>query len=487
MYFKEKLEHGIKKDNELIEFLTNLKYVTQKISIKLKHINSGIMNNIKPYIKSQAVLKELDMFYKNFINIENALKDMKQSFKKENLKSKNIINLKDLDEIEILNKINELNKYKEELKNYKDVKIVKELINDIDDFIESLNKKIMKAFFKSLNILPKIEEISIKYSFYLQKINWKKKFFQKYTKKVYDILNFYKINDTFNGLVQQTENLTIFFNLIISINKKLIKPSMANSINSGLIKMMVINLKKIILERIRIVENENNVSNLPNLIKLYGGLKHGDGLVIKEIEYLFDLKENILKSIQNHFIMFFKKLDDLKYPNKKNKTEELLIILKNVINSFKINKKVEKAWFDKYGKYFKLSNKNEIKTKFTIKCFNKIDKLAKELDDLSKSIYLINNYYELASFIKKHKNKNIKELINCNINIILGLLQFNIVSNNDKVKEILKKITKYGLPIVIKSKIKDKIKTSLVDLFVNRAIDKKNVNKLSKIIDKFDE
>lgn len=489
----EKSELNLLDYTKITNFYINVRTRLRKVAKRTQFTDYGILYVFKPYLIPLKTIDNLCAFYTKFTKAQDELDDIQNQVNNKNIRASKrykFNNINKLDEIQILDKIKSLEIAKKELSDYLNIQIVRILLEEFDTFIEEINCTIRKIFLLSLTSLPKIDKESVKYCHYLLKIDDSKQgFLREYSNTIYELLFFFGIENSFEALVQQTTNLTEFFTLVIDTNKKFINDNRVNYVNAGLLKLMVLNLKDVIIKRLNIIKKDKKFKNLPNLIRLYGNIKHSRGYKIKEIDVLCDLKTNIMTEIHNCFVQFFIDLEYLDKPNSKYIAEKSGRSLKQTFDAFKVNEHVLKIWFKKYGKAFGVYEEKNLVDNFAEKYLRKIDNLANELEGIPKNVYLINNYYLFKNHMELHNKKPLKKIINSHLNNINGWFKVEIENekNRDPVKYIKNTLKIYGgyqLPRKMCNKIRELTKEYTLQFFPVNAKLTPKVNEFLELIDK---
>ncbi|KAI5176646.1 hypothetical protein PAEPH01_2409, partial [Pancytospora epiphaga] len=410
----------------LTEFLNKTVEMGDRVLNHLEEVDYKIMDKFRPYIGPQENIIRLLHFYDVYSesNLEvSRVKEVIEGVEASVLKNPS---LSDLDKMGVIGLVERLRNSQKSVEDYKGVRLVKEMEERAEEQIEKIAQIAKRAFFSSLEKLPKIPENIRKYSdFLLGQIN-KKMFLGEYTKKVYENLGFFIIENNFDSILQQTNNLTSYLNFIIEINKNILGRTVAHNINVGLITLMIVNLKRIISEFLAIVDKDHNPKHIPFLIQLCRNLRHSDGPIIKEIEELFVFKVPIYKLILNCFVEFFGDLELLDEPRIDGGVEKLNGRMADALDGFKRNKEVCRHWVELHGPSFGVYGGKEIGPNFSEKCLNKTKKLSEKHNGQVKYIYLINNLYVFREHTTSVFGGELKTQIRKNSQIITGLWRISI-------------------------------------------------------------
>lgn len=474
-----------------IKFLEAASDFTENMLCYLETIDNRILDTMKPYLLPRKNILSLIEFYNVFEHFNSYIKQIKIFVRQHNLEEDSI-EIEDLEKCNFLKLISDLDLEKNKLVKYKDVKIATALIKESDEIFELLNLIVKNAVFNSLNRLPKVVENLDSYSQLLLKGDNSNEFIKKFTEICLDRLGFAGIESNFQAILQRTRHLTEDLNMVISFNRRILGKNAARTVNDGLIKLMVLDLKKILIQALEKINSGSSFKYLPFLCNMHIRLNHGEGNMVKEIEDLFPLKKEILTLIFNCFIDFFMNVDLLKQPNSDLNSEELVDILCETLKLFKENKTMKKLWVDEYGQSFGVRGVEEMNLNFINKTYYKLYELSKKLDIAEKSIYLVNNLDKFKPFVEKVDEKNLEELVLKNLDIIVGMWQIKLESLTESsfYENILKYIEEsrqYSLPEHERSYISIKILGAIQNMAIlnNIKADKKHLqDEIKKIYSK---
>lgn len=473
---REKQDESTKYLGVLVDYLHTVTEISDQTRILLEDTDYGAMRAFKPYIGPQQNIRRLLDFYRLYEEAIASFNNIKIEFERIGWdEDKGEISMKDLESADVLQKIDALKQSCSSLSEYQKVKLVAEHAKTVSRYIEGLNKRIKRAFFASLASLPKIPSHARKYAQYLLKVIDNRELLGAYTKKVYNALGFFNIENNFDALIQQTTDLTSFFNLIININKELLGKQAAHNINVGLITLLMVNLKKIISDTLGVVDKDNKPEMIPYLIRLSGNLKHSEGPLIKEIEDLFVYKDSINKLILNCMIEYLSELELLERPNRHCKIEKVSKLLIKILGSFEQNPREKEKWAEKYGPSFGVYNAAELDSNFGTKCLMKVDEVAEKLDGMEKQIYLANNYYAFRSRIEEYKGREMKEQIEKAYKMITGLWKIGIdaasrYNTGEYIRKECMRQSRYYLPEELRNRVQEELKSIVEGLIINRTI-----------------
>lgn len=457
--------------NYFKEFSSKISELTKQIESILQNTDYKTMDTFKPYIKPKKNVSKLLEFYSVYTEVTKSVGDIKIEIEKSGIdldQENTKLNIKDLNNVNIIDKIDKINEIIERLVPYKGVKIVDEFKSESEKYIKKIIKILEKVFFKALDRLPKVVSGLEEYSRLLLKYVENKTFLSEYTEILYTKLSFQEAKNL-NTLIQETKDLTKYFNIIIDMNIKILGRHVAHNINVGVINLIVINLKKVIIDQLSVIDKDNKAIHVPLLIKLYGNLRHTKGPIIREIESLFIFRSQINKLILNCLIQFFCDLELVNKPSAKHGIEEFNLIMTEILQAFDDNKECKHIWVEEFGPSMGVYRSKDLNSNFCNKCLIKTAKLSEGLDGIPKYVYLINNYYIFSPFIKEFDSKELKSLIEKNIQYIIGMWKINTSSlQGSKLKKfIFDEISvhkKYKLPENQRIALIDAVKNILESL-----------------------
>ncbi|OQS54643.1 hypothetical protein EHP00_141 [Ecytonucleospora hepatopenaei] len=467
----KKLKHLTKQ----VKFCEKIDQICTKVLIELKNTDYKTMQSFKPYILPKENIKKLLDFYEKYTETRKGLEKIKIKLEKSEILQRTL-KIKELEALEITTLLEKYKGYLNNLEIYKQVNIVDALIKESQEFFDSMVEKIKKSFVMALNRLPKIVNKIDVYAYFLLQHCDKKQFLGDYTKRVYSRLGFLDINNNLQLLVQQTSNLTKYFNLITQMNAEILGKREAYNINVGLVSLIIVNLKKVMVDTLLVVDKQNKASDIPLLIDLHYNLKHKEGKQIKEIEELFVFKQQIEKLVLNCLIQFFADLELLEHPRDDLCAENVCKIITKALDSFAKNQELKEDWSKKYGRSFGIYNVCDLNTNISTKCLNKIVNLSSQLKEFDKYVYLINNKACFRHYADNFDNLTFKKSINKDVQLIVGLWKIKLEAYkglvlNRYLTSRLKAHAKYFLPEKERHKVQEAIKTIVESLIVRKMIE----------------
>lgn len=442
---------------------------------ELKNTDYKAMDAFKPYIRPKENINSLLEFYDQYSTSVKNIESIRIKIEKSEIEKK-IFKIKELEELQIILLMDDLKKHLEELNNYKEIKIVQHVIEANTEYFSQIVDCIKKSFFNALNRLPKIVNKIDVYAHFILHHTDTKEFLAEYTQKVYRQLGFLGINNNFTALIQQTLDLTKYFNLVTQMNVEILGKRVAYNINVGLVQLIIINLKKVIAETLMRVEKEHKPKDISNLIKLHNNLNHKDGPKITEIEELFVFKDQIKILISNCLAQYLADLELLESPRTDAKTEKMCLIMENILNAFEENKALKSEWAQGYGPSFGIYDAEKLDSNLSNKCLMKISILSTQLKDFEKYIYLINNKSCLRKYIKEFEKMPIKKSINKDVQLIIGLWKIRLeaykgITLNRYLTGQLDVHAKYILPEHERTKVQEALKSVVESLIVRKTLE----------------
>ena len=471
----ERSSDKARKLSKQLKLSENIDSICTKILLELKNTDYKTMEAFKPFITPKENIKSLLDFYDAYTKVNKKIEKIKITIEKSGIETK-LFKIKELEELNIIELMEEYKNSLLELNMYSKVKIVQILVESSEEFYKKIVENIKKSFFNALNRLPKIVNKIDVYAYFLMQNCNKKEFLGEYTQKVYSRLGFLDVKNNLQLLVQQTSNLTKYFNLIIHMNAEILGKRTSYNINVGLVQLIIVNLKKVITDTLLVVEKENRAKDISLLIKLHHNLRHKEGMIIKEIEELFIFKDQIQKLILNCLIQFSADVELLEKPNDNLIVEDVCKIITEALDEFDHYLEFKEEWVKKYGRSFGVYKVSDFNENISNKCLTKINTLSSELKEFDKYVYLINNKTSFKGYIKNFDNLPIEKSINKDVQLIVGLWKIKLEAYkglvlNRYLTSRLKTHTKYSLPEKERHKIQDALKTIVEGFIVRKTIE----------------
>lgn len=473
-------EEKLKDLTKQVKLCEKIDSVCTKVLVELRSTDYKTMQAFKPYILPKENIKKLLDFYEKYSATVKALKTIRIKMEKSGIETRTL-KIKELEALEVVKLLEEYQSYVDGIEEYKGVKIVDDLITESNEYYQKIVQFIKKSFFTALNRLPKIVNKIDVYAYFLLHNCDKKEFLADYTKQVYSKLGFMDINNNLQLLVQQTANLTQYFNLIIQMNAEILGKRIAYNINVGLVSLIMVNLKKVMTDALVAVDKQNKASDIPLLIDLHYNIRPQENNSVKEIDDLQVFQGQIEKLVLNCLIQFFADLELLEFPRNDLKAENVCKIITNALDSFEKNDKLKEDWSKKYGRSFGIYSEKDFNQNISIKCLNKIIALSGQLKEFDKYVYLINNKSCFVKYVKEFENLSLRKSINKDVQLIVGLWKIKLepykgLILNRYLTSRLKTHAKYYLPEKERSKIQEELTTIVEGLIVRKIIDGKTTH-----------
>lgn len=461
---------------ETIEISNKVDDTTETILNLLNTTNISTLDPIKPLIHPRRNISKLIGFYELFWDCHSIFKENREKIEKFNILPEKKMDLEDLSRLQIIPIMKEFLKCFDKLKDHLEIKIIKKLIDDEKIFFDKVVDLISRSVIFALERLPKVVEKLEEYSRFVVKHSEGNEYIREYSRTCQKRLGFVELDSNHSAILQQTNDLTKRLNMIKSLNIRILGTKQARTVNEGLIKIMVIDLKLIIGNALLKIEKEESPSSIIFLSQLYLRLRHSEGEIVYEIEDLFDFKPQILKIIFNCFIQLFGRLCVLEKPRSDCKAEKLAVNLSKILNLFTSEKELMKDWVSKFGSSFGIYNENQLAENFSEKCLQQIFEIAESLEVHERSVYLINNIDLFKSFVTKVAGLETEHQIYKYCQTILGLVRIENESKSptktfEDLLIFMKKTKKMTLPEKEVVYMKNGLRKFIDELMLREAID----------------
>jgi len=457
------------------KFSDSITELTDSLLSLLEMVDNHSLNNIKPYLLPRKNISALIEFFDNFQKASREYKNLRTVFGENKILEKSsleTVEILELEENNILRQYKPLKENAEKLEKFKDIKIVAKFLRESNEFSDEILAVIEKSVLDSLTRLPKVVDNLDVYTKFVIDNKADENFVKKYTNIILERLGFAGIENNQAAILQRTKNLSGHFKMITDFNRKILGSKKARAVNDGLIKLMVLDLKRIFVDELEKIRIEKNPESIPFMIQLYARLRHSGDVLIKEIEDLFIFKDEILTLIFNCFIELFIKLDLLKEPNRGLRSENIVNLFTSILDQFDNTKEVKRSWVDRYGSSFGVYSLEELNKNFVEKLYLKITKISEILEIEESSIYIINNISKFKRCVHKIDKREIKDIIYKNCETIVGIwkIAHSSLSGSTLYNSLMKSIEqskKYYLPDEERLYISDKIKELVQSLIAN--------------------
>lgn len=478
-------DHKENRNEEKLQFLENniettrkVKLLTEDIMQLLKTRDDTVLDTIKPIVEPRKNACAILNFYNQYLCANKKFDEFNKSvadLKLEDKNKKGSIEIEYLYKTKIVDLLEEQIKTMNMLDEFREIEIVKKVMKDHNKKLNTILDIIKNTAISTLERLPKVVENIDSLSRFILKYTDTKKYLQEYTEICHSRLGFYGIENNEKAILQQTKNLTEYFNMIKELNTRILGKKFSKKVNEVLIKLIVLDLKNIIGTLLMKINKSQSPSSIPFLIELYSRIRHSNGNMVEEIEELFELKPEIMKIMFNCFIQFFGELDLLNKPRKELTAEKLTRILSEILYQFRNHKEVKREWGSTYGSSFGVYRIDDIDSNFTEKCLLKITELSKLIDAKKSQIYMLNNIHSLKEYFVKFSGLETKQLVYKYCENVVGFLRIEIESQapetvQDYLKSQIDKMKRYFLPEEDRRYINEKIKVLVEDLFARKII-----------------
>ncbi|KAI4293263.1 hypothetical protein PAPHI01_2537 [Pancytospora philotis] len=460
---------------ELTVFLNKTSEVSDRLVTHLEETNYKIMQTFKPYMAPRETIEQLIAFYDAYSEATAQFKGIKADIEKAERGWKDEPALHELEEAGLVAKIRRLRDVQDGLGDYMGVGICSSLVGGIDKYVGRQARIIKRAVLGALASLPKIPDGIGKYVEFILRVGDSKEFLGQYTKKAYEQLGIFIPDNNTGALIQQTENLTSYFNFILDINREILGPAVARNINVGLIAMVMLSIKKTISGVLGTIDKDRRAEHIVFLIRLYGNLKHSEGPVIREIEELFVFRKPIRTLILNCFVQLFADIELVEAPEPRCGAERFCATMAEALAQFSKAENARKDWVEAHGPSFGVYKCSELGPNFSEKCLAKVLELSESLEGFEKYIYLINNLHAFREHTSRVGKRALREQIDKNCKIIAGLWRINLEGQKDYrvVKYLDRELGRhqqYRLPDECRRAIADELKSIIEGLMASKAV-----------------
>lgn len=463
---------ALNKLKKYMEISKEIDAQTKALETKVGSAKLTAIDGFKPYINPKRNIGYLLSFYNTFAAT-------KESTEREKTKLKGIFGeskdrdryspreLKMLREKDALTSLQALIGAQETLEQYDKIKVVVEELGSLSKFIIKILDAVAESFFSSLKKIPEQDPELREFAAFLLSNTDKRDFMSKYTTIIYSRLGFDDIGMNTKLLLEKTSNLTRFFSDIIEMNDSILGPQNSKITNVGLLKMLIIGLRRVVADHLIRAEKEEKIESVPFLISLNARLAHSGDTRVRIIEELFVFKDDINKIVCNCISGYFESLNMLMNPNECSDIEPLCLKLLNVLDAFYDHRNVAEVFATTYGSSFNVKTAKDIFVEFSSRTIEKILFLAESLKGIAKSVYIINNVYALQSYIEDVDGVPTDRIIDKNVENILSVWEKEIARRNEgDITEFLDRNienqSKYLLPQKIRDELTDTI-AGLID------------------------
>lgn len=446
----------------------------KKLEDRVSKAPLSAMDSLKPFIQPKNNIEQILNFYDEYEESTKKI-DLERKIVQESLGGKfKHRKLRLLADNDVIGHVNIILSEIKVLEAYQKIKIVKDYLDEANQFAFMVIEAIKRSFFKALENIPDYDPELRKFANFLIPLQKDIDFLAKYTNIIYSKLCFNEIGTNYKLLITRTLNLSSYFYNIFEMNNNILGQEQAQSINEGVTKMLIINVKSTISDVLMVSEKDENPDSIPYLILLSNNLRHTEGeVIVKDLEELFVFKKEINKIISNCLMAYFESLDDLNKPNKRFEAEKLVLTIKSILNSFNDYEGIAKCYLATYGAFFGIKNLEELNTSFSTRVLDKIFTLADSLSGIQRSVYVINNVDIIKTFLATYEDTGLEEIISLNAEKILSIWANESRKRNEKdVSEFIDANVEaqktYTLPENVRYPLVQELKTIIGDLLVDK-------------------
>lgn len=456
----------------------------------LKTTDSQALVGIRPYIEPRKNISKIIAFYSLLQNTIREFGKVQAGFEKNQLISrsqKEAVEIEELEKCRVLDLVASVGKDITALREFKNVKIVSRILKDMEELVDLAIGMIEQSVLISLKRLPKVVDKLDTYARFALGYRESEKFVEEYTDVCLKQLGFAGIENNFAAILQRTKNLTAHFNMITDFNNRVLGKKRSRVVNDGLVKFMILDLKRILSDTLGKVEADRKPEHIPFLIQLYARLRHSDGNLVEEIEELFVFKEEILTIIFNCSLRFLMECGLQTVPNSELREEKTVALLVEILTQYNEHREVKRAWVEKYGSSFGVHTPEELNSNLIEKTFQVVSRLSEGLGIEEKAIYTINNIHVFKDLTAKISGYELKQVIYKNCETIVGIWRINLgdlkqASLNAALIESLDRSRRRYLPEEERTYVVDKVKGVLQDLIAREKFDSNPKVILDKIL-----
>lgn len=476
---KEAQKHPSKGAVNILGFSERVDGLADELLGLLKTTDSQALMGIRPYVEPRKNICKIIAFYELFESTTREFWGIKSELEKSQLlqrSQKEAVEIEVLEKFKVLDLMGRVNRQMVALGEFEDVKIVSRVLKDMKELMDRTVEMIEQSILVSLKRLPKVVEKLDIYARFALNYRESDKFIEAYTDMVLKRMGFAGIENNFAVILQRTKNLTAHFNIVIDFNRRVLGRKRSRAINDGLVKLMVLDLKKILADTLGRIEAEKKPEHIPFLIQLYARLRHSDGNMVEEIEELFVFKEEILTIMFNCSLHFLMETGLQAAPNNGLREERMVALLVDILTQFDRHKEVKRAWVEKYGSSFGVHAPEELNSNLAGKMLQVIDRLSKSLDVEEKAIYTTNNIHRFKDLTTKIAGHDLKHLVYKNCETIVGMWKISLgdlerASLNTALIENLDRSRRYYLPEEERRYVVGKVRGMLQDLIARGKFD----------------
>jgi hypothetical protein len=442
------------------------------LEAQLGNVRSDVMDDLKPYINPKKNIDALCSFYDLFSTskerIDLGKERLRSLFGEEEgpLPSRSLEALK---ENRVLEEVLDLIREKDTLSGYANIRMAKTELEHTEDFTGKVLEAVSSSFFIALDRLPQQDPHLREFAVFLLENTHRKRFLAAYTDKVYTKLGIEDIGASRRLLLERIRNLGAYFSDVADMNDSILGAENARALNLGLFKTFVLELKKVVVDVLMVIEREEGAEDIPFLIQLNAALRHSEHGFNELIEELFEFKDNINKILHNCLLVYFEKVDCMSEPNKHSDAEEACSEMAKILDAFHYEKEVGEAFASSYGAVFNVRNLQDIFSEFSARVIRKVLLLSEMKRGVSKSVYVVNNVYVLRSYLKEVNGAPAGDFLSGNVDSIIDVWEKEMSKRKEKdVTEFLDQNVrlqqKHSLPAGLREGVIERIEELVEDM-----------------------
>lgn len=456
---------------DVLDFSDRVDSLADELLGILKTMDSQALAGIRPYIEPRKNIVKIISFYDLLQSTIKEFGKVRDDLEKSQLIQRSHgedVEIEELEKHKVLDLVTSVNKEIQSLKEFEGVRIVSKVMREMERLVDLAIGMVEQSVLASLRRLPKVVDKVDAYAKFALNHRESEKFIEAYTGICLERMGFAGIENNLASILQRTRNLTAHFNMVIDFNIRILGRKRARVTNDGLVKIMILDLKRILSDILGKADTEKKPDYIPFLIQLYARLRHSNGNIVKEIEELFVFKEEILTIMFNCFIHLIMETGLQEVPNKELREEKSVATLVETLAQFDKHGEVKRAWVEKYGSSFGVHTPEDLNSNFARKAFQFTTRLSKGLDVEERAIYTVNNIHWFKDLTTKISGYELKQLIYKNCETIVGMWKINLSgleqgSLNAALIENLDRSRRYYLPDEERTHVVGKIRGMFQD------------------------
>ncbi|KAM0672814.1 hypothetical protein CWI42_051340 [Ordospora colligata] len=441
----------------------------------MSKLNLDIIDEFKSYIEPKKGIDKLLMFYNMFMQSKAVINQEKSSLEEQFGGMNNAsftCKLETLKENDVMGSIQRLMDVRQNLVEYNGVIVVEVEVISLDEIIKGAIGVVEESFFASLSKIPKLEPEIQEFAVFLLAHVDRKRTISRYTDMMYSKFGFDGVGSDNNMLLERTSRLSHTLLEIADINDSVIGKEHPE-VTIGLQKMLVIGLRREIIDNLMRMEKEEGISSIPFLVELNSKLRHSGNRRTRAMEELFVFKDRINQVICNCMSRYFEDLDMVMNANSKCDAESLCVDMRSILDSFYDHKDILEVFVKTYGMSFGLTEPQDMFQVFSGKSMEKILLLAETLKGISKSVYVLNNAHVFDGHLKHVDNISIEQIVSINIDDIVNVWKHELEKRSEEditvfLDKNIESQNRHFVPEAYRTNIVEQI-----DTIVNKALSTK--------------